>query len=536
MNAEFKRLERLISAHTGSSLIQANALRLLVAVAVLGRWVALAWLLTGIWQQQIFVWWAACLILLALSIELLASYYQRRAAHSCGWYCAQALQQRLLQSITAAPVVATRQHSSGGLTNASVDLCRQISEYVEQFSAQSWYLRLWPFVIVALVWALAPQLGWWLLAALLVTVALLALIGLLSQRAGMRQLEQLETVSSYFVNTIANLAIVKLWRQIDRQQARMAADARSLATRTMAVLKYAFLSSALLEWMTFALLALASWLLLLRSDWGVVELLAFFLVLECFSPLRELGQGFHIRAYAASALGQIDAMIEAIKVPAAATAGRRLSLERAPALRVERLQLPALDTKPCSFELAAGSRLLLRGPSGCGKSSLLQILAGIDPAPPGRIWINSEVDLSQLDLASWRQQCAYLSQHPVLLPMSIKANLQLGQSTNVDLEAITRDLHIDEFAPAPQQHTARLGNDNIQLSGGQLARVALARCLLKDSKLLLLDEPLQGIESWRLQQLLPALLPYLQGKTVIICSHLTLFENLCDQVLDMAAE
>ena len=534
MNAEFKRLERLISAHTGSSLIQANALRLLVAVAVLGRWVALAWLLTGIWQQQIFVWWAACLTLLALSIELLANYYQRRAAHSSGWHCAQALQQRLLQSITAAPVLAARQHSSGGLTNASVDLCRQVSEYVEQFSAQSWYLRLWPLVIVALVWALAPQLGWWLLAALLVTVALLALIGLLSQRAGMRQLEQLETVSSYFVNTIANLAIVKLWRQIDRQQARMAADARSLATRTMAVLKYAFLSSALLEWMTFALLALASWLLLLRADWGVAELLAFFLVLECFSPLRELGQGFHIRAYAASALNQIDAM--AIKAPAAATAGRRLSLEQAPALRVERLQLPALATKPCSFELAAGSRLLLRGPSGCGKSSLLQMLAGMDLAPAERIWINSEVDLSQLDLASWRQQCAYLSQHPVLLPMSIKANLQLGQSANIDLEAITHDLHIDEFAPAPPQHTARLGNDNIQLSGGQLARVALARCLLKDSKLLLLDEPLQGIENWRLQQLLPALLPYLQGKTVIICSHLPQFETLCDQVLDMSAE
>ena len=534
MNAEFKRLERLISAHTGSSLIQANALRLLVAVAVLGRWVALAWLLTGIWQQQIFVWWAACLTLLALSIELLANYYQRRAAHSSGWHCAQALQQRLLQSITAAPVLAARQHSSGGLTNASVDLCRQVSEYVEQFSAQSWYLRLWPLVIVALVWALAPQLGWWLLAALLVTVALLALIGLLSQRAGMRQLEQLETVSSYFVNTIANLAIVKLWRQIDRQQARMAADARSLATRTMAVLKYAFLSSALLEWMTFALLALASWLLLLRADWGVAELLAFFLVLECFSPLRELGQGFHIRAYAASALNQIDAM--AIKAPAAATAGRRLSLEQAPALRVERLQLPALATAPCSFELAAGSRLLLRGPSGCGKSSLLQMLAGMDLAPAERIWINSEVDLSQLDLASWRQQCAYLSQHPVLLPMSIKANLQLGQSANIDLEAITHDLHIDEFAPAPPQHTARLGNDNIQLSGGQLARVALARCLLKDSKLLLLDEPLQGIENWRLQQLLPALLPYLQGKTVIICSHLPQFETLCDQVLDMSAE
>ena len=531
-----KALQELAQNNAGRLLLASNALALLGASAALLRWLALAGLLSALWQTQSFATPAALLLLASVPLSALSSYWQRRYALQAGHNCAAHLKNDLLAQVALQPLATSKYVDAGTLTTACVDLTEQIGDYVQQFAAQIWYLRLWPLLLTLVVLVAAPQLGAWLLLTLAITVALLGISGLLSKRAGDRQIDQLNQLSGYFLNAVANLPTLKLWRQVERQQQRMAADAHNLARRTLAVLKFAFLSSAVLEWAAFAMLILASWLLFVGNAWGTLELLAFFLVLECFAPLRELGQGFHIRAYAVNAYAKIAAIREQLAgEKSQANDLLQVNLELPPALRVQNLQLPIVNAQRWSFTIEAGSCVLLRGPSGCGKSSLLQVLAGMQRAPEHSIWLNADGDLASFDLKHWRGQCAYLSQHPLLLPTALAANINLAASADHDLGAITADLEIADFAEQllHEHPTPRLGSQNIRLSGGELARVALARCLLKPSKLVLLDEPLQGVETWRRERILQRLPPYFAGRTVIICSHLRQFAQVCDRVIDL---
>ena len=531
-----KALQELAQNNAGKLLLASNALALLGASAALLRWLALAGLLSALWQTQSFAAPAALLLLASVPLSALSSYWQRRYALRAGHNCAAHLKNDLLAQVALQPLATSKYVDAGTLTTACVDLTEQIGDYVQQFAAQIWYLRLWPLLLTIIVLVAAPQLGAWLLLTLAVTVALLGVSGLLSKRAGDRQIDQLNQLSGYFLNAVANLPTLKLWRQVGRQQQRMAADAHDLARRTLVVLKFAFLSSAVLEWAAFAMLILASWLLFVGNAWGTLELLAFFLVLECFAPLRELGQGFHIRAYAVNAYAKIAAIREQLAgEKSQANDLLQVNLELPPALRVQNLQLPIVNAQRWSFTIEAGNCVLLRGPSGCGKSSLLQVLAGMQRAPEHSIWLDADSDYASFDLKHWRGQCAYLSQHPLLLSTALAANINLAASADHDLGAITRDLEIADFAAQllREHPTPRLGSQNIRLSGGELARVALARCLLKPSKLLLLDEPLQGVETWRRERILQRLPPYFTGRTVIICSHLRQFDQVCDRVIDL---
>ena len=540
MSPAARRLAQLASSTSGNLLLAANCLQLAAAACTLLQWCASAWLLHSFWQQRDFNWPAAALLLLSLPLACYCSYSARRYALRAGHNCAAACSDKLLSQISAVPARARASYDAGALTSASTDLCEQIELYVRQVSAQSWYLYGWPLALTLLITFLKPELGAVLALTLASCVVSFALIGWLSKRAGDQQLAALTRLSGYFLNAVANLPTLKLWRQVKAHELRMRASAQELAGRSLAVLRLAFLSSAVLEWASFGLLAFAAWLLFLPGGWQFGDLLAFFLLLECFTPLRELGQGFHTRSYALAALERIEAIgteLAAQSQPAS-PGGVKVELERAPQLRVD--NYPAASGAVWSFNCPAGTINLLRGPSGCGKSRMLQVLAGLSEAPSASITLKQEAgadfDLAAVAPERWREQVAYLSQQPILLRSSLSVNLKLAAPTAA-LEQICADLQISDFGAEllSRAQQPRIGSHSLALSGGELARVALARCLLKGSRLVLLDEPLQGLERWRREQIIARLPPYLQARTVIICSHLPEFEQLQPQLINLSA-
>ena len=150
------------------------------------------------------------------------------------------------------------------------------------------------------------------------------------------------------------------------------------------------------------------------------------------------------------------------------------------------------DTLPMSFDLqvAAGERIAIVGPSGAGKSTLLNLIAGFVLPTRGEVWLNGE---NHTQSAPYERPVSMLFQENNLFPhLTVQQNLALGLKTSLKLTALEQD-QIERVADAVglTSFLSRLPNS---LSGGQKQRVALARCLLRDKPILLLDEPFSALD------------------------------------------
>lgn len=150
------------------------------------------------------------------------------------------------------------------------------------------------------------------------------------------------------------------------------------------------------------------------------------------------------------------------------------------------------DALPMTFDLqvAAGERIAIVGPSGAGKSTLLNLIAGFVLPTQGNIWLNGE---NHTRSAPYERPVSMLFQENNLFPhLTVQQNLALGLKTTLKLTALEQD-QIEQVADAVGL-TAFLSRLPNSLSGGQKQRVALARCLLRDKPILLLDEPFSALD------------------------------------------
>ena len=150
------------------------------------------------------------------------------------------------------------------------------------------------------------------------------------------------------------------------------------------------------------------------------------------------------------------------------------------------------DTLPMTFDLqvAAGERIAIVGPSGAGKSTLLNLIAGFVLPTRGEVWLNGE---NHTQSAPYERPVSMLFQENNLFPhLTVQQNLALGLKTSLKLTALEQD-QIERVADAVglTSFLSRLPNS---LSGGQKQRIALARCLLRDKPILLLDEPFSALD------------------------------------------
>ena len=150
------------------------------------------------------------------------------------------------------------------------------------------------------------------------------------------------------------------------------------------------------------------------------------------------------------------------------------------------------DALPMTFDLqvAAGERIAIVGPSGAGKSTLLNLIAGFVLPTRGEVWLNGE---NHTQSAPYERPVSMLFQENNLFPhLTVQQNLALGLKTSLKLTALEQD-QIEQVADAVglTSFLSRLPNS---LSGGQKQRVALARCLLRDKPILLLDEPFSALD------------------------------------------
>ncbi|QIB49956.1 thiol reductant ABC exporter subunit CydC [Pseudomonas sp. OIL-1] len=171
--------------------------------------------------------------------------------------------------------------------------------------------------------------------------------------------------------------------------------------------------------------------------------------------------------------------------------------------------------------IPAGTSLAIIGPSGCGKSTLAQLAARLIDPDSGEIRIGGTA-LNQLTLQDWRAQVGYLTQQTELLHDSIAANLLLAapDATDAQLWDVLERVELaDMVEQLPTGLDTWVGESGKQLSGGEGRRLALARVLLKDSPVVILDEPFNGLDKATAERVRRNIEPWLARRTVLLLGH-----------------
>jgi ATP-binding cassette, subfamily B, multidrug efflux pump len=173
------------------------------------------------------------------------------------------------------------------------------------------------------------------------------------------------------------------------------------------------------------------------------------------------------------------------------------------------------------------------GRTGSGKSSLCKVLARLYPVPDGQVFFSGR-DVNTLPLANIRSSIAYVGQEPILFSDSIAANIGLGRpdASPDEIEAAARNAAIhEEIIAFPNGYDTVIGERGLKLSGGQRQRLALARALLCDRPILLIDDGLSAVDVATEHEVFAGLRSHLVGKTVVIVSNRVKLLSMTDHIL-----
>lgn len=174
-----------------------------------------------------------------------------------------------------------------------------------------------------------------------------------------------------------------------------------------------------------------------------------------------------------------------------------------------------------SLDVQPGQTMAIVGPTGAGKSTLVSLVPRFYDPWSGRITIDGE-DIRQLEIKSLRSQIAVVLQEPLLFPLSVADNIAYGRphASRGEIEAAARAANAHRFIEGlPAAYDTIVGERGATLSGGERQRLSVARALLKDAPILILDEPTSAIDPETESLLLEGLQRLMAGRTTIIIAH-----------------
>ena len=476
---------------------------------------------------------------LLLLVRAGLAYLSERASFEAAAIVKQHLRLELMSHLARLGPVRLAGDSAGDLVNMLTDGIEALENYYSRFLPAMSLTALLPLAI--LVVTLAND---WLSALVMLFTAplipvFMIIIGKGTEKLNQRQWRKLARLSKHFLDTIQGLTTLKLFNAARREAAIIEHVSEDYRKSTMQVLRVAFLSSLVLEFFaafSIALIAIIIGFRLLSGDMTFFH--GFFVLLlapDFYLPLRQMGTHYHARM---EAVGAAERMVEVLEMeaPDAPRTQREFAAKTYDicfrdvrySYDGERQALAGV-----SLHIASGKRVALVGPSGSGKSTIFNMLLGFIEPDEGHVSIGGEM-LGPENLASWREKLSYAPQNPTLFKGTILDNIRLGRpdASRQDAVQAARQAEAHRFIiDLPQGYDSEIGEKGAGLSGGQIQRLAIARAILRDAPVVLLDEPTASLdlESERLVQ--QAIERLAEGRTSLMIAHRLSTARTADLIL-----
>lgn len=395
------------------------------------------------------------------------------------------------------------------------------------------FLDFWSAFIAAIVVPLIP--------------IFMALIGRFTQSASSEKLETMQTLGAQMLDLIAGLPTLRALGRESAPRAHLESLSRSNTRATMSTLRIAFLSGAVLEFLSTLCVALVAVEVGFRMVFGHVSLFTGLAVImlapEVFEPLRQVGAQFHASANGVAAAERAFEILET-PIPSMdedsedSVQGIQSIDWSSAAFSLRNLSIEARGTwAPAGLnaDILPGTLSVLAGPSGSGKTSTIYALMRLLPIQSGQLMVHTcngeEIPLQDIPKETLWKAITWVPQHPSLLPGTLRE--QLPSSTDEELEAAAALCGFTEVLDTlAERWDAPIGQDGAGLSVGQRQRFALTRALLARTPIVILDEPTAHLDAVSEEIVLKAIEALrTKGRTVIAIAHRQALIDAADQVI-----
>ncbi|WP_036480320.1 ABC transporter ATP-binding protein [Myxosarcina sp. GI1] len=357
--------------------------------------------------------------------------------------------------------------------------------------------------------------------------------------------EKLSDLSELIQEDMSGMALIRIYAQENQERQAFEIKNQRLLRANLKLAKIRNILFPVIEGISYISLLILLWLGTNAIASGAItvgNLVALILLVErLVFPTALLG--FTITAYQRGevSIDRVEAIFQAqpkiknvphaIVLPKKAVRGKIIA--RHLTYTYPDSDKPALDD--LNFTIAPGETVAIVGAIGSGKSTLANAIPRLLNIEAGQLFLD-ERDITQLDLDALRSAIAYVPQDSFLFSTSIENNIRYGEplveSPEIEYAAKQAQIH-PEIINFPQQYKTLVGERGITLSGGQRQRTSLARALLVDAPVLILDDALSSVDNETATEILNNLSPERERRSVIFISHQLAAAAICDRIMVM---
>ncbi len=518
------RLQVLFAVLLGLTAVGAGVGRLAVSGVVIYR------VLTG---QATFSSLATPLLIIAglIMVRGLFQYWQYAVNHHTANIVKIRLRHDVYEhALQLGPSYFDR-NRTGDVVLTLVEGIERLETFFGQYLSQIIVCAVAPVAIFVFMVTLDPVIALIFLAFAVVTLVAPAMFHTRNRVSSYRRRQSYGALGSDFLDSVQGLATLKAFGQSVNRGRALAERAHHLYRTTMGVVAANGATSAASIFFMAAGAAVALAVGAVRVSNGDMELRSLLIVLmlgvEVFRPMRELTnlyhQGMVVLSSAQSVFGILDEPVT-VRDPERPVQPTTTRLQ--PEITFGGVSFgyqgghrPALDN--VSFELREGETLGVVGASGAGKSTLVWLMYRFYDPQAGSIKLGGH-DLRDLPLSVLRDNISVVTQDTYLFHGSVADNLRFGKldATQQELESAARAANAHEFIEQlPHGYETVVGERAVRLSGGQRQRIAIARALLKDAPVLLLDEALSSVDAENEALIQTALDRLMENRTTLVIAH-----------------